>query len=1146
MNSLYIGIGTAIIMAFLTALVGPLFVDWSLWRGTFEAESSAIVGLPVRVLGDVDARLLPSPRIRFGDVVIGDLDHPTARIGRFELDLEAAPLLKGERRVSELRLDRASLDLILDADGRLTGPRPVVVRDLAEVAIEAVRLVDGRVTILDRRSGRSGVATGIAAQGALASLAGPWRLEGAAEIGGRATTIRLTGVATGEGASVRLGLGFPDDPALSVGFDTVMSAPEGRPRLAGTASVERRADASGRGGVKASAALAGDAAGIDLTDVAILVGPEDLGARFTGKGRARFGAETLFALDLAARRIDLDGLMGEPVTPERAVRAVVAALAAGWTGGPVPIEARVAVEAATMGGATVRDVEIAARARGGVGTLERFAAVVPGEGKVVLSGRFDLADGIGFTGRGEASSEDPALTFAWARNGAVVGEALPPVAVSGRFALAAGELRGEEMEIAIGATRARGRATRTPSGALSIGLEAARLDLDQWARLAQGLGVDDVVGALEAAPALEIELDVGTVSGRGVTARGVGVTARSSRERLELDRLTIEDLAGARIGGSGRIEAPGRAPVGTIDLTVAAERPAGAARAVVGVIAPGAAEGAALIGETIGPIDLAVGIEGRGAAGDGRFAVGVKGRAAGGEISGAGTFDGVFGEVDRIGIDGRLVLLGARARLTATAEGALAGGLAIDLDATVGEARGRIEGRVTRAAATGFGFEGRAEIGSPDASGLAALIGRPGLAFERRLPVALTVTGAVDAEEVDVGSVAGRIGDVGVSGALRVRREGERRRTSGRLDFDRVEIGAIAEALAATVAGNGLVGDGDVDLRVASERLALGERSIGGPMAARLSSSDGVARIEGVRGRLVGGDFEGSATVRRAEAGGAAFAVRGRLAGARLPGVAKGASGLEGVVSGEFEIEARGEDADRLAETISGTARIEIGEGRLVGLEARFAPPEPGPSAAAQAKARVARMTTGMTALPPFATTWVIDRGAATAVRTDIVTEEARLAGRTTIGVVDGALRGDWTIEAAGVGARRVETPTSKARPSVGVRLDGRIDAPEVRVDPAPLAAQIDLFRLEDDIDKAEAVRADMVERARFARELRRIEERAREREAARRAAEAERARAAEQPGPEPIRITPPLGAIGPGGSDAAGTAPGAIAPQGR
>ena len=73
-----------------------------------------------------------------------------------------------------------------------------------------------------------------------------------------------------------------------------------------------------------------------------------------------------------------------------------------------------------------------------------------------------------------------------------------------------------------------------------------------------------------------------------------------------------------------------------------------------------------------------------------------------------------------------------------------------------------------------------------------------------------------------------------------------------------------------------------------------------------------------------------------------------------------------------------------------------------------------------------------------------------------------------------------------------------------------------------------------------------MVERARFARELRRIEERAREREAARRAAEAERARAAEQPGPEPIRITPPLGAIGPGGSDAAGTAPGAIAPQGR
>ena len=66
MNWAFIGIGIAVILALVTALVGPLFVDWTAYRATFEREASRLVGQPILVLGEANARLLPLPRVTFG------------------------------------------------------------------------------------------------------------------------------------------------------------------------------------------------------------------------------------------------------------------------------------------------------------------------------------------------------------------------------------------------------------------------------------------------------------------------------------------------------------------------------------------------------------------------------------------------------------------------------------------------------------------------------------------------------------------------------------------------------------------------------------------------------------------------------------------------------------------------------------------------------------------------------------------------------------------------------------------------------------------------------------------------------------------------------------------------------------------------
>ena len=57
MQTTLLGAAIAIILAVLTALVGPLLIDWSSHRSLFEKEASRLVGAPVRIAGAIDARL---------------------------------------------------------------------------------------------------------------------------------------------------------------------------------------------------------------------------------------------------------------------------------------------------------------------------------------------------------------------------------------------------------------------------------------------------------------------------------------------------------------------------------------------------------------------------------------------------------------------------------------------------------------------------------------------------------------------------------------------------------------------------------------------------------------------------------------------------------------------------------------------------------------------------------------------------------------------------------------------------------------------------------------------------------------------------------------------------------------------------------
>ena len=127
MQTTLLGFAIAIILALVTALVGPFFIDWGSYRGEFEARASRLTGLEFRVTGPIDARLLPTPTLMLQGIEFGRPGEPgrvRARALRIEFSLGA--LARGEWRIADAQLDGPEFAAGLDVAGRLAWPVPKI------------------------------------------------------------------------------------------------------------------------------------------------------------------------------------------------------------------------------------------------------------------------------------------------------------------------------------------------------------------------------------------------------------------------------------------------------------------------------------------------------------------------------------------------------------------------------------------------------------------------------------------------------------------------------------------------------------------------------------------------------------------------------------------------------------------------------------------------------------------------------------------------------------------------------------------------------------------------------------------------------------------------------------------------------------
>src|SRR6201994_559069 len=229
-----LGLAIALIVALVAALVGPHFVDWNQFRPQFEAEATRVVGAPVRVGGQLHARLLPTPSLRLRSVVVGGPnDLGKVRADKLDVEFSLGSLMRGEWRATELTINGMALDLGLDGQGRIDWPASTGAFNLGSLAIDRLNLT-GRIALHDAASGGTLELNDIAFGGDVRSLAGSVRGDGNFALSGVRYPFRVSSGQTPDGSGTRVHLTVdPGARGRSVDLDGVLSFEARAPRFDG-------------------------------------------------------------------------------------------------------------------------------------------------------------------------------------------------------------------------------------------------------------------------------------------------------------------------------------------------------------------------------------------------------------------------------------------------------------------------------------------------------------------------------------------------------------------------------------------------------------------------------------------------------------------------------------------------------------------------------------------------------------------------------------------------------------------------------------------------------------------------------------------------------------------------------------------------
>ncbi|OLB70713.1 MAG: hypothetical protein AUI16_24900 [Alphaproteobacteria bacterium 13_2_20CM_2_64_7] len=1131
MQTTLLGVAIAIILALVTALVGPLFIDWNSYRGEFETRASRLTGLDFRVTGAIDARLLPIPTVVLQGVEFGRPDEGSkvrARLLRIEFALGA--LARGEWRIAEARLEGPEFAAGLDGTGRLAWPVPKLGFDLEGVSIARLHIQDGRASLADAASDARLMLDQLDFTGELRSLAGPVKGEGSFVVAGQRYPYRIAvgRIAEDGGAKVRLTVDATEQP-LAAEADVSIWVQRGVPRFEGSLQLARavgRAPA-GAGSLiiepwRVTSRIRGDSAAAVLEQIEFQYGPDDRAVKLRGNADLTFGRQPEFKGALSSPHIDLDRVLALPESARRHPLAAVKTLAESFLAAsrlPIPAALSLSAEGVTLGGAALVRFAADVKADGDGVEIRGLELRAPGMTQLRLSGRLGATStGAQFVGSTRLEANDPRALVAWLTE------------------------RSDEQLVSAGSLRLGGDLT---VGSDAITIDRFKLDLDRMTvagRLSYSWAHDERPARLEAVlSAPEIDFDrvhavakavlgettfdwprEGALSLKiaralvvGIEAKQAEIEMRSDANGFEIARLAIADFGGATLAAKGRIDAKAQSPHGAVTLDVDARALDGIV-ALVEKIAPEAGGQLRRSAARLTPLTLRAAVSldpaaaGSAAAKikiDGRagaFRVALQGDAASASdaiklddlaalaaakmnLSGRLDADDAAALIECIGLDRFLAVDKRPARLTLAVKGALDGELAIDAQLAAGALNVASNGSVrvadrARASADLNLKITNATVRSP----------RPGGRPAEPLPASVTARVVLSQATVQISELAGTVAGASVRGRLGLGLQQQPIAIDGDLELGALDLpAAIAVAIGMPAQGAASAGTGGStnasgpwpaepfeqalpglsgQIAVKAARLALTPKLAAQDVRGVLRFGDSELALQGMEGRLAGGQAAADLTfVRRADG----LTARTQL---RLVGANAGELLPEGSLSGRLTLEATAEGTGMspvaLVGSLVGSGSFTLENGRVMRLDP------------AAFDAVIRAVDQGL----PIDATRIRDRvdaaltrgGLGVALAEGAITisdGQARLSNPTVRAqradlVAGGSVSlSDGALDARltlfGAGGSGAPADT---RPEIGIVLKGPIETPKRTVDVAALASWLALRAVEQQSKKLDVL----------------------------------------------------------------------------
>jgi uncharacterized protein involved in outer membrane biogenesis len=967
-----LAVAIAIILALVAALVGPLLVDLGTYRALFEREASHLVGLDVRVKGEIDARLLPAPRLTLHDVEIGAPGTDNVRARELNIEFALAPLLRGEWRADDLYLAAPQFSLALDKAGRIQAPQLAVKFDPDAVRVDRLHFDGGRVTLHDAANGSSVTLDRVAFDGSARSLLGPFSGDGSTTIGADYYAIQLSAGRYSEASGLTLRLSVqPRDRPVSLQADGTLKLAGGKPRFDGSLTLQRPAGLArvpgelnqpwqlhGHVQVKAGSAL--------MKDFEFRYGAQEHAIKLAGVVEFAFGKKPHLKAELSATSIDLDRALGGEggATPGVALRKL-AGLAAKAFRPALPIQIGIGIDQVTLAGGVLQNLRGDIAADAGGWNLNSLDFRAPGFTQATLSGQLTIkGNGVSFHGPAVVDANDPQALAAWLEGRAPApNDALRPLHLQGNVTLGSDKIAVDDLRAGFAGKTIQGHfayvfaAAGHPSK-FDAALHAPELDLDA----ALGFGQALLAGsALERPHDMAIDADIGRATIAGIEGHDISARVKVAADRWQIDRLSVADLGGAGFAAKGDLMLAGSSPQGsmTVDFTAPAMAPMmallerfapTAARALTAsapAMAPARLHAQLILGGNLPPGEAQVGIDGK----LGKVQVAVNGQ---------GQIDAKTWRAGDVRLDGKLNADDGKALATMlgldafVAVGPGPGELTFDIK---GPARGelRVDGRL-KAADLAVSVNGQARVFADASSARLRLsVTRAdaaplrGSGTREPLPVAFAGRIALAGKHLKLSDMTATVGGTTLRGELALTL-GAQHRVAGEIDADTLAgpsliaaaIGMPAPAGAHGVAwawsenpfGGGVFGNYDGQVALKLRRVELLPQLAAREFQATLKLGKNALALDDIDGVVAGGRLSGSLAFAR---GGDGLTAHGKLALAGADAVRLLRAAARPPVTGTFDLSldvaGSGLSPAALIGSLHGGGKIALSNAELAGLD---------------------------------------------------------------------------------------------------------------------------------------------------------------------------------------------------------------------